>query len=141
MRKTIVTCCFAMLLTACVGQGNQNVRQDYGYYEGRGTIERIEASQSNGQASGVGAVGGAILGGLLGNQVGGGSGKTVATVAGVAAGAYAGHQAEKAYSGNTKATVFVRTTDGRLLNYQTDAQNMRVGDRVRISQDKIYPDY
>ena len=141
MRKIIIASFCAVLLTACVGQGNQNVRQDYGYYEGRGTVERIEESQNSGEATGVGAIGGALLGGLLGNQVGKGTGKTVATVAGAAAGAYGGHQAEKAYSGKTKATVSVRTSDGRLLNFQSDIQGLRVGDRVKISQDKIYPDY
>lgn len=142
MRYCLIALCSIFALGGCVS-GNQNVRQDYGqYYDARGTIERIETVQGGGQSSGLGAVGGAVVGGLLGNQVGKGTGKTVATVAGVAAGAYAGNEAEKAYGGRDSYRITVRSQDGRTMTFtQNDIQGMRVGDRVRVSQNKLYPDY
>lgn len=133
------------LLGGCANQprGQANYGNQGQYGATRGTIEQIERTQSQGDASGVGAVGGAVIGGLLGNQVGKGSGKKVATVAGVAAGAYAGHVAEKAYAGTQNAyRIVMRTTDGRVItNIQPDPMNLRVGDRARVDQDRIVPDY
>ena len=145
--STITACCLvAVLASACVSQGTQNVRQsqDQQYYVVRGTIERIEhvSSGSAGQSSGLGAVGGALVGGLLGNQVGKGTGKTVATVAGVAAGAYAGNEAEKHYSGSKDLyNVSIRTRDGRVQTYQqSEINGLRVGDYVRVNQNKVVRD-
>lgn len=145
--STITACCFvAVLASGCVSQGNQNVRhsQDQQYYVVRGTIENIEhvSSGSAGQSSGLGAVGGALVGGLLGNQVGKGTGKTVATVAGVAAGAYAGNEAEKHYSGSKDLyNVSIRTRDGRIQTYQqSEINGLRVGDYVRVNQNKVVRD-
>ena len=145
-KATITTSCLiAFLCAGCVSQGNQNVRynQDQ-YYVVRGTIENIEhvSSANSGQSSGLGAVGGALVGGLLGNQVGKGTGKTVATVAGVAAGAYAGNEAEKHYSGSKDMyKVSIRTNDGRIQTYQQNELNgLRVGDYVRVNQNKVVRD-
>ena len=72
-----------------------------------------------------------------------GTGKTLATVAGAAAGAYGGNEAEKSYAGRSETyRITVRTRDGRLLSYvQDDVRGLRIGDRVRVSQNRVYADY
>lgn len=88
-----------------------------------GVIDSIETvSGSGGGIGGIGAgtVIGGVVGGVLGSQVGGGTGKDVATVAGVVGGA------------------MVRLDNG---GYQTVTQpsvtSLRVGDRVRIENDRV----
>lgn len=137
----------AILVGGCTNQArNQYGYNNHGYSYGggvRGTIEQVERTQTQGDATGLGAAGGAVVGGLLGNQVGRGSGKKAATIAGVAAGAYAGHVAEKSYAGNQNAyRIVMRTNDGRVItNVQPDAMNLRIGDRARVDNDRIVPDY
>ena len=133
------------LLTGCVGQPTRPSQpQHTQYYDVQGTIQNIEPiSTGAAQTTGAGAVGGAIIGGVLGNQVGKGTGKTLATVAGAVAGAYGGNEVEKSYSGRSESyRVTVRTRDGRRLSYvQDDVQGLRIGDRVRVSQNQVYADY
>lgn len=133
------------LLTGCVAQPSRPSQPQYTqYYDAQGTIQNIELISSGApQTTGAGAVGGAIVGGILGHQVGKGTGKTLATVAGAAAGAYGGNEVEKSYSGRSDSyRVTVRTRDGRLLSYvQDDVQGLRIGDRVRVSQNRVYADY
>ncbi|MHB1292568.1 MAG: outer membrane lipoprotein [Sulfuricella sp.] len=75
---------------------------------------------------------------MLGHQVGGGTGKDVATVAGVVGGAMAGHQIEKSNKPQDAYRIRVRLDNG---GYQTVTQqsinDMRVGDRVRIENDRV----
>lgn len=134
-----------MLLTGCISQPTRPVQAEQAQYRDVfGTVQRIDViSTRASQPSGVGMVGGAIVGGLLGHQVGGGTGKTLATVAGAAAGAYGGNEIEKNYSGTSQIyRITVRTRDGRLLSYdQEDGQGLRVGDRVRVSQNRVFADY
>ena len=134
-----------MLLTGCISQPTRPVQHEQAQYRDVfGTVQRIDViSTRASQPSGVGMIGGAIVGGLLGHQVGGGTGKTLATVAGAAAGAYGGNEIEKNYAGTSQTyRITVRTRDGRLLSYdQEDAQGLRVGDRVRVSQNRVFADY
>lgn len=140
-----IACAAALFLAGCVTQSPRQDRYEQTqYYEVQGTIHSIETvSEKASQPSGVGMVGGAIVGGILGSQVGRGTGRTLATVAGAAAGAYGGNEVEKNYSGNSQAyRITVRARDGRLLSYvQDDVQGLRVGDRVRVSQNKVFADY
>jgi len=133
------------LLTGCVVQPSRPSESQYTqYYDAQGTIQDIELiSTGAAQTTGAGAVGGAIIGGILGHQVGKGTGKTLATVAGAAAGAYGGNEAEKSYAGRSETyRITVRTRDGRLLSYvQDDVRGLRIGDRVRVSQNRVYADY
>ena len=154
MRKNAVATSIAigitagMLLTGCISQPTRPAQYEQAqYHENRdvfGTVQRIDViSTRAAQPSGVGMIGGAIVGGLLGHQVGGGTGKTVATVAGAAAGAYGGNEIEKNYAGTSQTyRITVRARDGRLLSYdQEDAQGLRVGDRVRVSRNRVFADY
>ena len=133
------------LLTGCVAQPTRSAQPEYTqYHDAQGTIQNIESvSTGASQTTGAGAVGGAIVGGILGHQVGKGTGKTLATVAGAAAGAYGGNEVEKNYAGRSQAyRITVRTRDGRLLSYvQDDVQGLRIGDRVRVSQNQVFADY
>jgi outer membrane lipoprotein SlyB len=107
-----------------------------------GTVDSIQLVPSSSGTSGVGTVLGGVAGGLLGNQVGGGSGRTAATVAGAVGGAVAGNQIEQQRnrSAANLYQVRVRLDNG---NYQTVTQDnvndLRVGSRVRIENDRVYP--
>ena len=109
-----------------------------------GVIDRIEMTSGSsdgtaGSGIGAGTVIGGVVGGVLGHQVGGGTGKDVATVAGVVGGAVVGHEIEKRNQQQQDAYLIrVRLENG---GYQTVTQqslnDLRVGDRVRIENDRI----
>lgn len=107
-----------------------------------GVVESINAVERGGalESVGIGTVGGAVVGGLLGNQVGGGSGRTAATVAGALGGAAAGNQVDQRR--NTTAPAYdirVRLDDGSTVTMrQEDLGNIRVGNRVRVGNDRVY---
>ena len=99
---------------------------------------RVSSGGIGGSGIGAGAVIGGVVGGVLGHQVGGGTGKDVATVAGVVGGAMAGHQIEKSRKQQDEYHIRVRLDRG---GYQTVTQqsitDLRVGDRVRIENDRV----
>ena len=72
------------------------------------------------------------VGGILGNQIGQGSGRTAATVVGAAGGAYAGNRMT---SGSSLVWIIgVRYDDGSFATIQqSSAPGVRIGDRVRVS--------
>lgn len=107
-----------------------------------GTVQSIETVAADRSASGIGAAAGAVAGGVLGNQVGSGSGRTAATVGGAVAGGLLGNEAEKRIGsgGNPAYRVQVRLDDGSLRTVTQDtANNLRVGGRVRVEGDRVYP--
>ena len=114
------------------------------YISAYGVIDSINTVDTNSNTSGspigVGTVIGGVVGGLLGNQVGGGNGKTIATVAGVAGGAIVGNQIEKSRN-NTNANAYrigVRLDNNSHATFtQNNIGDMRVGDRVRIDNDRV----
>ncbi len=108
-----------------------------------GVVDAIEIIRGSGDGIGgsgigAGAVIGGVVGGVLGHQVGGGTGKDVATVAGVVGGAMAGHQIEKSNKQQDAYRIRVRLENG---GYQAVTQqsinDLRVGDRVRIENDRV----
>ena len=108
-----------------------------------GVVDAIEITRGSGDGIGgsgigAGAVIGGVVGGVLGHQVGEGTGKDVATVAGVVGGAMAGHQIEKSTKQEEAYRIRVRLDNG---GYQTVMQqsiaDLRVGDRVRIENDRV----
>ena len=107
-----------------------------------GYVEAVEALNAASSGLGIGAIGGAIAGGVLGNQVGHGTGRAAATVGGAVLGGVAGHKVEEAIRGRagTAYRFRVRLDDG---TYQTFTQeqhdNLRVGDRVRIENGRVWP--
>jgi outer membrane lipoprotein SlyB len=102
-----------------------------------GTVESITQEQVQNVNSGVGMIGGALIGGGLGSLIGGGTGQTVATVVGAVGGAYAGNQLAQR-STTTVWRIGVRYDDGTLATIQqTVAPDLRIGDRVRVSQSSV----
>jgi len=109
------------------------------YASGYGVVDAIEMTNAPQAGIGPGTVIGGIVGGILGNQVGGGTGNTVATVAGAVGGAVAGNQIEKRTNQQPVYNVRLRMND---RSYQTVTQtsigDLRVGDRVRLENGRIY---
>jgi outer membrane lipoprotein SlyB len=104
-----------------------------------GVIESISVAEPN-SGIGVGAVAGGVVGGLLGHQIGKGKGNTVATIAGTVGGAYAGHQIEKSLQSGPVYQMTVRMEDGSYQTVTQDANTpLRVGDRIRVVDGKVYP--
>jgi outer membrane lipoprotein SlyB len=85
----------------------------------------------------VGAIGGALVGGGLGSLIGGGTGKTVATVVGAVGGGFVGN--ELASRDQTLVwNIGVRYDDGTWANIQqTSSPGLRIGDRVRVTQNGL----
>lgn len=111
------------------------------YSSDYGIVDSIQIVQGAG-SSGTGAVLGGLVGGLLGNQIGSGSGRTAATVAGAVGGAVVGNQVEKNRgSGREMYQIGIRLSRG---GYQTVTQDsigdLRLGDRVRIENERVYRD-
>ena len=111
----------------------------YGYVE---AVE-VVAGEQRSSGPGIGAIGGAIAGGILGNQVGHGTGKAAATVGGAVAGGVIGNQVEQHMRGPAQASTMyrfrVRMDDGSYQTYTQDAHdNIRIGDRVRIENGRVW---
>lgn len=135
----------AALVSGCANTDSRPVSSSSSYSGAvYGVVDAIETIRGSGDGIGgsgigAGAVIGGVVGGVLGHQVGGGSGKDVATVAGVVGGAVAGHQIEKSNKQQQDAyRIRVRLDNG---GYQTVTQpsitDLRVGDRVRIENDRV----
>ena len=124
----------AMLAAGCAPQPPVQVTQPASR---DGTVESIQTQQVQKVPSALGAVGGALVGGGLGSLIGGGTGRTVATVVGAVGGGYVGHQA----ASNATTTVWiigVRYDDGSYATVQqAAASGLRVGDRVRVTQNGV----
>ena len=117
-------------------RGYNGWRAQQGYY---GVVESIEAPAGSSNANAVaGTIIGGIVGGVIGHQIGSGTGNTVATVAGAAGGAAIGHEVGK-NSDRDLYRVRVRFDNGTYQTLaQTDIGRLRVGDRVRIENDRVY---
>jgi outer membrane lipoprotein SlyB len=110
-------------------------------YTEYGRVVAIDVVGRSGGTSGAGAVVGGILGGVVGHQIGSGRGNDAATVAGAIGGAVAGNEIEKRRSGDEHYRVTVELGDGRLATFAQDSLNgIRVGDRVRIVENRLYRD-
>lgn len=105
-----------------------------------GRVVAIDVVRGDGRATGAGAVVGGIVGGVLGHQIGSGRGNDAATVAGAVGGAVAGHHLEKRRN-DEEYRVTVETRDGRIATFsQGSLGDLRVGDRVRIADGRLYRD-
>lgn len=132
------------LLSGCASTDSRPVSSSSSYSgTGYGVVDAIEVAGGSsdgigGSGIGAGAVIGGVVGGVLGHQVGGGTGKDVATVAGVVGGAMVGHELEKSKTQQDAYRIRVRLDNG---GYQTVTQqsinDLRVGDRVRIENDRV----
>jgi outer membrane lipoprotein SlyB len=110
-------------------------------YTDYGRVVGIEAVGRAGGSTGAGAVVGGIVGGVLGHQVGSGRGNDAATVAGAIGGAVAGNEIEKRRSSDDHYRITVEMRDGRTATYAQESLNgIRVGDRVRVVDGRLYRD-
>ena len=106
-----------------------------------GTVADVRTVKKQGEGSGAGAVIGGVAGGVLGHQVGSGRGQDAATVAGAIGGAVAGNEIERRRSGDEHYRVTVELRDGRTATFmQESLGGIRVGDRVRVADNRLYRD-
>lgn len=138
----------AALMSGCASTSSQPVSSSSSYSGvAYGVIDAIEITRGSsdgigGSGIGAGAVIGGVVGGVLGHQVGGGTGKDVATVAGVVGGAMAGHEIEKRSKQQDASQdvyrIRVRLDNGGVQTVtQQSISDLRVGDRVRIENDRV----
>ena len=104
-----------------------------------GVVEQIDLFREGQSAStGLGAILGGVAGGVIGHQIGSGRGNTTATIAGAVGGALVGNQIEHANT-RDKYRVTVRLDNGaRLKITEVGEGELRVGDRVRIVNNRVY---
>ena len=110
-------------------------------YSGDFVVTSIEVMRGDGRgSSGAGAVIGGIAGGVLGHQIGSGRGNDAATIAGAIGGAVVGNELEKRHGGGDLFRVTVRGPNGTHETYVMETLGtLRVGDRVRLANGRIYP--
>ncbi|MCC7227197.1 MAG: glycine zipper 2TM domain-containing protein [Burkholderiaceae bacterium] len=102
-----------------------------------GTVQSITQDSVQNVNTGVGTVGGALIGGGLGSLIGSGNGQTAATVVGAVGGGIAGNQLAQR-SQTIVWRIGVRYDDGSFATIQqTASPNLRVGDRVRVTNSGI----
>jgi outer membrane lipoprotein SlyB len=105
-----------------------------------GTVEAIEIFRpADNQPVNVGTVLGGLAGGVIGHQIGSGRGNTAATIAGAIGGAVVGTEVAKKQVQGSRYRITVRLDSGSaLIVDDTRDVNLRVGDRVRIQNSRIY---
>jgi len=132
--RFVLALALASLLAACQTAPTYSVSQPN---TRDGVVESIRQQVVQKADSTAGAIVGALAGGALGNMVGGGTGRTVATVVGAVGGGFAGHEIAK----NAQDLIWiidVRYDDGTVAQVQQKAApGLRVGDRVRVTQNGI----
>lgn len=104
-----------------------------------GVVESIQMYHGGSQSPiNVGTVLGGIVGGVLGHQIGGGTGNTVATIAGAVGGAVVGNQLNKQAESDRYRVVVRLDSGGTLTLSDVASTELRVGDRVRVVNNRIY---
>jgi len=136
------------LLTGCASNSSQPYGNNAGYGSGGstasagyGVIESIQVVQGENRTSGAGGVLGGVVGALAGSQIGSGGGRTAATVAGGLAGAVVGNNVEKNRNtaGPEMYQINMRMDNGEYRAVTQDsAYDLRVGNRVRIVDGRVY---
>ena len=125
------------LVLACAGNvasAETPILVDYG------KVEAIEVYRgSDNRPVNGGTVLGGVAGGVIGHQIGSGRGNTAATIAGAIGGAVIGNEIEKKQVQSSRYRITVRLDSGSTLIVEdTRDLNLRVGDRVRVENNRIY---
>jgi outer membrane lipoprotein SlyB len=137
----------ALLVGACASpyryetyDDNASVRYYAPVAYDSGTVERIEVLRYGSPPVGVGAILGGVTGGILGHQIGSGRGNTAATIAGAVGGALVGNEIERGQRvEGDRYRVVVRLDSGGVLTVeQSNSMPLRVGDRVRVENGRLY---
>lgn len=104
-----------------------------------GVVESIQMYPGGSNAPiGLGAIIGGIAGGVIGHQIGGGTGQTAATIAGAIGGAAVGHQVEKANTRDRYRVIVRLDSGGSVAVSEVGEGELRVGDRVKIVNNRVY---
>ena len=129
-------CMCALLILAFAGnlaRADTQTRIEYGKIEAIETYRASDNRRVNG-----GTVLGGIAGGVIGHQIGSGRGNTAATIAGAIGGAVVGTEVEKRQVQGSRYRITVRLDSGNALIVEdTRETNLRVGDRVRVENNRI----
>jgi outer membrane lipoprotein SlyB len=138
----IVVLASAAMLGGCAYPGPYAVYEDRPVVAQRteyGVVERIEMYHPGSSAPvGLGAIIGGIAGGIIGHQFGSGSGQTAATIGGAIAGGAVGHQVERANTADRYRVIVRLDSGGTVALDQVGEGELRVGDRVRIVNRRVY---
>jgi len=134
------------VLTGCASNGSQPYGGGYSSNsnsasQGYGVIESVQVAQAENRTSGAGAILGGLVGAVAGSQIGSGGGRTAATVAGGVAGAAVGNRVEsnRNAGGQEMYQINVRMDNGEYRAVTQDsAYDLRVGNRVRIVDGRVY---
>lgn len=136
------------LIAAGVLAGGCASYEPYPVYEQRpvvtqrteyGVVETIQMYRGGSSAPiGLGAIIGGIAGGVIGHQIGSGTGQTVATIAGALGGAAVGHQVEKQNSADRYRVIVRLDSGGSVAVSEVGEGELRVGDRVKIVNNRVY---
>jgi outer membrane lipoprotein SlyB len=104
-----------------------------------GVVEHIDLFREGQSApTGLGAILGGVAGGVIGHQIGGGLGNAAATIAGAVGGALVGNNIERA-NARDRYRITVRLDNGaRLQITEVGEGELRVGDRVRVVNNRVY---
>jgi outer membrane lipoprotein SlyB len=104
-----------------------------------GTVERIDLFRE-GQSSptGLGAILGGVAGGVVGHQIGGGVGNVATTILGAVGGAVVGNHIEHANARDRYRITVRLDGSGRLEETEVGEGELRVGDRVRVVNNRVY---
>ncbi len=105
-----------------------------------GVVEAIHVYRNeDNQPVNVGTILGGLAGGVIGHQIGGGSGNTAATIGGAVVGAVVGNEVHKNQVEGSRYRITVALESGARLSIEdTREMNLRVGDRVRVENNRIY---
>jgi outer membrane lipoprotein SlyB len=104
-----------------------------------GVVESLQMYQGGSSSPiGLGAIIGGIAGGVIGHQIGSGTGQTVATIAGTIGGAAVGHQVEKQNTANRYRVVVRLDSGGSVAVGEVGEGELRIGDRVKIVDNRVY---
>lgn len=104
-----------------------------------GVVEHIDLFRDGQPApTGLGAILGGVAGGVIGHQIGSGGGNTAATILGAVGGAFVGNHIQQA-NARDRYRVTVRLDSGaRLEITEVGEGELRVGDRVRVVNNRVY---
>lgn len=104
-----------------------------------GVVESIQVYHGGSSSPvNVGTILGGIVGGVVGHQIGSGTGNTVATIAGAVGGAAVGNELNR-QANSDRYRVIVRLDSGGTIALNNVASTeLRVGDRVKIVNNRVY---
>jgi Outer membrane lipoprotein len=143
MKKTLIAFCSILVLALSGCATYSSTGSTYGGGTTRveyGTVTNMVYLKANSTSPiSLGTVLGGAAGGLVGHQLGGGTGKTIFTIAGAVAGAVAGDSVQRSIE-KDRIEITVRLDSGAdlMVNQVAEQQELRVGDRVRVVDNKLY---